>query len=154
MAANSINRETIRDAWSDLLHTKLVDGGITDKEYGYRTSDFQNPVSVTVTTSAGSQRMQNPGDQTLDVWILIDTWTFTLYSEKDQTWTPAEAEDKRDLIEKSIADLVQDYSSYEGYWDDVQYAGPTEAGEGQVREEGGVNYFIERIPLKFHVFQG
>ncbi len=153
MAANSVNRETLRDALSTLLYTKLVTGGVTDKQFGYKVADFGQPVSAVVVSSAGSRREQNPMDDTCDVWALLDIWTFTLESDEAQEWTRAEAEDKRDLIEKSIADVLEDnYST--ANWLEIQYDGDSECGEGMVKEMGGGYYLIERIPVRVHVAQG
>lgn len=153
MPADSVNRETIRDALSTLLYDTLVTGGVTDKEFGYKTADFGQPVSAVVVTSAGTRRVQNPGEATCDVWVLLDVWTFTLESDEAQGWTRADAEDKRDLIEKKTADVYADNYSTSN-WLQIEYDGDTEAGEGNVKELGGGSFLIERIPTRVHVPQG
>lgn len=153
MAASSINRETVRDAVYTLLYAKLVTGGITDKTYGYKVDDFATPVSVVVVTNGGVRRVQNFADDTWDTWVLLDVWTFTLASLEDDSWTRANAEDKRDLIEKSIADCYEDNYSNDT-WLKLEYDGDTETGEDDVKELGGHHYLIERIPTRVYVPRG
>ena len=151
MSAASVNRETYRDGLAALLATALVGTGKpVDKSYGYLVGDFGKPLSAVIVTSTGTERTQNPSDQTFDVWVYLDIWTFVI--QKDTNWTEAQAEDKRDLIEKTVADVVQDNTSSAGLWDDLQFAGRTTATD--VQFEGGAAYFIEQIPVKCHVFQG
>ena len=153
MAANSINRETVRDALATLLNTALVGTGKpADKTFGYLAGDLGTPVAAVVVTSAGTERNRtDPGQQTFDVWVYLDVLVYVLYND-GASWTESQGEDKRDLIEKTIADVVQDNTVSENVWDDLQYDGRTTATEVEV--EGGVTYFVERIPLKAHVYQG
>lgn len=152
MAANSVNRETVRDALYAVLNTALVGTGKpADKAFGYLAGELGTPVSAVVVTSAGSERERtDPGQQTFDVWFYYDVYTYVLYNDGG-AWTEAEGEDKRDLIEKTIADVVQDNTT-NAAWDDLQYAGRTTATEVEI--EGGITYFVERIPLRVRVFQG
>jgi hypothetical protein len=156
VAATSVNRETIRDAFAALLNSALVGTGKpADAVYGYLHGDpfaaDVAPIAVVVVTSSGSERTGSMGAQTFDVWVYLDVWVYVLYADPANSWTEANAEDKRDLIEKSIADVVQDNTSTTS-WDELQYAGRTTATDVQI--EGGATYFVEQIPIRVHVFQG
>lgn len=153
MAASSVNRESARDALYAVLNTALVGTGKpADKVFGYLEGNIGTPVSAVVVTSAGSERNRtDPGQITYDVWHYFDVWVFVLYSD-GSSWTESQGEDKRDLIEKTIADVVQDNTVSEGVWDELQYAGRTTATDVQL--DSGITYFVEQIPLRVHVFQG
>ncbi len=153
MAASSTNRERMRDELSDLLNTYLVAGGVIDKEFGYKTDDFGKPVSVVVVTSAGTQREMNVGDNTWNTWFKFDVWSFTLASLEADGWTRAHAEDKRDLIEKTIADVYMDFYSTD-LWLKLEFDGQTECGEDTLAELDGLHYLIERIPTRMLIAQG
>ena len=154
MSANSVNRETVRDALTTLLTTALVGTSKpADQVFGYLVSDWAvQSVAVVLVTSAGIGRERtNPGQQTFDVWVYLDVWVYVLYNDGG-AWTESNGEDRRDAIEKAIADVVQDNVAKEGVWDDLQYDGRTIATDVEI--EGGTTYFVERIPLRAHVFQG
>lgn len=153
MAASSVNRETARDALYALLNAALVGTGKPcDKVFGYLEGNIGTPVSAVVLTSAGSERNRtDPGQQTFDTWLYFDVWVFVLYND-GASWTEADGEDKRDLIEKTIADVVQDNTVSTNVWDDLQFVGRTTATDVQL--DSGITYFVEQIPLRVHVFQG
>lgn len=154
MSANSVNRKTVRDALATLLKNALVGTSKpVDQVFGYLASGWAaESVAVVVVTSAGTGRERtHPGQQTFDVWAYFDVWVYVLYNDGG-TWTEAHGEDRRDAIEKAIADVVQDNTAKAGAWDDLQYDGRTTATDVEI--EGGTTYFVERVPLKVHIFQG
>jgi hypothetical protein len=56
------------------------------------------------------------------------------------------------LIEKTIADVAQDNTVSEGVWDDLQFAGRSNATPVEI--EGGITYLVEQIPMRAHIYQG
>lgn len=145
MAANSLNRETVRDALATLLQTALVGSGKPAQAvYNYEVSDFGDQSPVVVVTCAGSERGRSTFDTTWNTGVLILIHVFTLYALPDGSWTEAQSEDRADLIEKSIADVVLDnYNN--ATWDELYFTGQSQV---QPMIIGGKDYRMETISLK------
>lgn len=145
----AVNRETVRDGLAGLLTTALVGAGKPCQAvYNYKAGDFQGQSPVVLVTSAGSQRT-HPGYTTRyeNVFSLaIQVWV--LYADPAASWGEDDAEDRIDLVEKSIADVLAANKSYAGYWHSIDYAGPTQIVEGNL---GGDDYLIEMITVKVEV---
>jgi len=146
MASNVTNRETVRDAFATLLGTALVGSGKPAQAvYNYKVSDFQGQSPVVVVSSSGTGRGAAAFDKTgSDVYL--DVWIFVLYSD-ESTWGEDDAEDRIDLIEKTICDVVVDNNS-NATWIDVDYEARSSVDDVSV---GGQGYKRERIPLRFMV---
>lgn len=142
-----VNRETVRDAMAALLQTALVGTGLPAQAvYAYRVGDFNGQSPVVVVSSAGSERprMTSAGGRT-SVYLQVDT--FVLYSDEG-TWGEDDADDRLDLLEKTIAETLhanQDTAA----WDAVDYAARSERIDVEV---GGLEYAREMIPLRVEVY--
>lgn len=148
MAANSISRETVRDAAATSLATALVGTGKPCQAvYGYNVGDFAGLSPVVVVMSGPTERVKNFSDQTYDAWVHLYFQSFVKRSMPDED----DAEDRLDLIEKTIADWMMDNSSTSA-WDDSEYVGTTDPMD--VKDEGGVDYLTEIIHVRFRKFQG
>lgn len=151
MAANSLNREVVRDALAATLTTALVGSGLpVQAVYNHRAGDFGTLNPVVVVSSGGSDRTR-PGtfDQTWDTDVLLDIWVFVLYSEFDDAgnviWSEAESEDRLDLIEKEIMDALIDDYSLGGVCDEVLPAGASQIDDIAI---GGKQYRRELITVR------
>lgn len=142
-----VNRETVRDAMAALLNTALVGTGLpVQAVYAYRVGDLGGQSPVVVVSSAGSQRprMTAAGGRTT---VLLQVDVFVLYSDED-AWGEDEAEDRLDLIEKTIAETIHS-SQVTANWQAVDYAAQSERVDVEV---GGLEYAREMILLRVEVF--
>lgn len=142
-----VNRETVRDAMAALLNTALVGTGLpVQAVYAYRVGDLGGQSPVVVVSSAGSQRprMTAAGGRTT---VLLQADVFVLYSDED-AWGEDEAEDRLDLIEKTIAETIHS-SQVTANWQAVDYAAQSERVDVEV---GGLEYAREMILLRVEVF--
>lgn len=142
-----VNRETVRDAMAALLNTALVGTGLpVQAVYAYRVGDLGGQSPVVVVSSAGSERprMTAAGGRTT---VLLQVDVFVLYSDED-AWGEDEAEDRLDLIEKTIAETIHS-SQVTANWQAVDYAAQSERVDVEV---GGLEYAREMILLRVEVF--
>lgn len=157
MPANSLNRETLRDALAAILQTALVGAGKpADAVYGYLRGDLASdtgamPLAVVMIDAGGITRQRETFDAAWGVPAIgMTVETLVLYSSDDATetapatWTEANCADRCDLLEKSIADALMDnYGAISGA-EYVTYAGPTTTDYVVI---GGRMYRRELIPL-------
>lgn len=130
-----------------LLNTALVGTGLpVQAVYAYRVGDLGGQSPVVVVSSAGSQRprMTAAGGRTT---VLLQADVFVLYSDED-AWGEDEAEDRLDLIEKTIAETIHS-SQVTANWQAVDYAAQSERVDVEV---GGLEYAREMILLRVEVF--
>lgn len=147
MAANSTNRETIRDRIAVHLGD-LVTNNQAQSVYSGKVADFEGRSPVVVVTSGGSEReYRYLGSDDWHNWFTFTIWVFVSYAVGDQ-----EAEDRLDLIEKEIADIVMDNRSDTGFWEIIEFDGVTDAGADVII--GGTAYRREVIPVKVRVAHG
>lgn len=143
------NRETARDALAALINTAMVGTGKpVQAVYGYLVSDLAGQSPVVCVTSAGSERVRLTGMGSRAAFLLrVDV--FVLYNDQDG-WTEADAEDRLDLIETTLATLV-DANQRSTPWEALSYAGPTSRTQA-VAVVGGESYAWEQITLRAEVF--
>lgn len=143
------NRETTRDALTALLTTALVGTGLPCQAvYGYQVSDFHGKTPVVVVSSAGSahERMTHQGNRST---FYFNIYSFVLYSDADTGWTEADAEDRLDLIEKTIAETLETYRRYDGYWQGIDYSDRSQSDSVAI---GGDDYRREIISVVVEVY--
>ncbi len=150
MAANVVNRETIRDAFAALLTTKLVDGGTkyVARVYEYQATTFNKEQPIVVVSSDTSERERRTINERYKTFFTLNVDVFVIYVET--SWTEKEAEDRLDRIEKEIADVVMDDFSNDD-WQYLEYDGPTDTGRVII---GGEEYRRERIKIRVWVTDG
>lgn len=101
------NRETKRDALVTLFSSSLVGTGKPAQAvYGYLVGDFGGLSPVVVVSSAGSEREQRAVTSRQENTFYFTIYTFTLYSEKGTNWKEDDCEDRVDLLEKTIAEII------------------------------------------------
>jgi hypothetical protein len=146
MAANSTNRETVRDAFVALLSTELVgDGKPVQAVFGYQTGSFGTKTPVVVVSSAGSEREKFALKAQRSL-LYFNVFVFVLYSDQG-TWGEDDAEDRIDLIEKEIADLVRD-NRKTANWTDLQLEGRSNLDSMPI---GGEEYRREVVTVRMEV---
>jgi hypothetical protein len=143
MAANVINRETVRKQFAALLAAALVGPGKpAEAVYDYQVGDFEGKSSVLLVTSAGTGRGSALVANTTA--FLLEVYSFVAYALEDGSWTEAQSEDRLDLLEKSVSDVVQD-ANESGLWESVEFNGESAVDSVAI---GGVEYRYETIPLR------
>lgn len=149
----AVNRQTARDQLASLLNTALVGSGLPAAAvYGYLIGDFQNQMPVVVVGSAGSERKRvYLGTSVWETWFYYTVYAFVLYADASASWDENDAEDRVDLIEKTICDVLMTNKTLAGYWDSIEFAGRSEI---TTYEEGGKAYRVETFPVKVRVING
>ena len=152
MAGDAVNRETLRDAFVALLDTALVGSSLPVQAiYGYQVGDFQDQSPVVVVTSGGSERDKKQiGSSLWHTWITLYIHVFVVYAIEGTAWGEDDAEDRLDLIDKEIADVVMDNAT-NAKWDNLEFEGPTETG---VVDVGGSEYRYEVIGVRVRKLNG
>lgn len=140
----STSRATIREQLAVILNTALVG---TSKPcqavYDYQPATFSGQSPVVTVSGAGSMRtpFTMQGNR-LTAYLYIHV--FTLYADADSGWTESDAEDRMDLIEKTIAETLQTYRKHTGYWINIAYSEPSQESSAEI---GGDEYRIEVITV-------
>lgn len=146
MPSNSANRETVRDHLASLLDAALTgDGSPVEAVYGYLKSDFEKKSPVVMVVSDGIRRRRPHVGATRyvsDVRLGVLVWVAD--ADSAQGWTDQDVDDRLDLLEKSIADVVADnpasdywrYLTFDGAFTDIQHV-----------TIGSTPYVLEVIPV-------
>lgn len=141
------NRETARDALATLIGTAMVGSGKPIQAvYNYRPADFGGQSPVVTVSSSGSerQRLSAQGGRA-SFYVQID-W-FVLYNDR-ASWTEDLAEDRLDLIESSMAEILS--ISQETYpWFALDYVDRSVRADVVV---GGVEYARESVTIRAEVY--
>jgi len=169
MAANGANRADARKALASLLATALVGAGKPAQAcYAYKPADFDGQSPVILVTSDGTKRQKNAlSTLTRQVTFYLSVHVFVLFADSTATeagddgesvvssWTESDAEDRIDLLEKSIADVVADNIKTADW--DMLSLGPADGGERSRIEPiivGGKEYQHEVIPVEVLIIRG
>lgn len=146
MAANGANRKQVRDALTALLTTALVGAGKpAEAVYGYQKGNFGGVWPVVCVVSAGTERTLSAlGTTNRNVTVFLDVLTFTLYADSENGWTEQHAEDRMDLLEKSISDVLADNHTNPPHWTTIKLNGRTITERVPI---GGKLYLAETISL-------
>lgn len=141
---SAVNRETVRDALVTLFGS-LVDDGIVQEVVGHRVSDPQGKTPIVAVLSDGTERIVFTFQGSRPVFHLVVQ--SLVLAEEATGYTAANAEDKLDLVEKSITDLV-DANRRTTSWEDIR-----QEDRGQVLDVtiGGHAYLLETIPYAVKV---
>lgn len=146
------NRETVRDKLAELFEDTLVTiEKIVEAVYNRKVDDPQGQSPIVAVLSAGSGRPPTTfGTHGAEFYFEIQIWV--LYADPDATpaWTEALAEDRLDLIEKEVAEVIEENAAMSGYWDDIDYDGRSIVADVSVR--GGAAYVLEKIPVKIEIY--
>jgi hypothetical protein len=142
MAPNVINRETVRDQLATLLAAALVGAGKpAEAVYNHQVGDFTGKSPAVVVTSAGTGRGSSLVSN--NTQFALEVHTFVLYALENGSWTEAQSEDRLDLLEKMIADVVVKANDSDT-WQSVEFNGQSEIDGVEI---GGDEYRHEVIPI-------
>ncbi len=142
------NPETIRDAIATLLENALTGTGKpVQAVYNYEAADFSGQSPVIVVVSAGDDFERRTVGARFRGNVYLDVMSFVLYA--DSSWTPANCEDRLNLVKKEILDTLFDdanqfTSSRSIYTDGRSTISPANVG--------GADYRMEITPLRVQVF--
>ena len=156
MPASSFNRETARDKLATLLTTAMVGTpAIAQAVYNYKIRKLNAQSPVVTVDSSGSGRNRDKMAGGWDTSIKLTVTVFVLWSKDGSGWTEANCEDRLDLIEKTIADVLLDHKSTSQDatvpWDTIEFDGDTAQ---DIYIEGGLLYWVETIPVKARKING
>lgn len=147
------NRETARDWLTTLLTGGLVGIGLPAAQVlGHKAgaADFAvgTPLVCVLSRSTHRERFTMRGSHAT---FGLEIHTLVLSASKDGTWTEGNAEDRLDLIECTIAGLVDVYDSSPAKKDGVAMVtlGESEVGEVAI---GGESYLEEITPCTVEVY--
>lgn len=110
MSANTVNRETVRDAFATLLGTALVGTGKpVSVVYNYPIGKIEQTPTVLVASGGTARQSLGIGDtKKFNSYFVLEVFTFVRDADTAGSWTEAQVEDQLDLIDKYIADCVAD----------------------------------------------
>lgn len=148
--ANAVNRETVRDALTTLLSTALTgSGNPVQSVYGYHIAEFgqdgfESPVVLVL--SSGSQRERRGlGNQVYRSFFRLEILVFVSDAITAESWTDADVEDRLDLIEQKIANVIAENRSTAD-WHDLKHV-PGNLTNIVPAKLGGHSYKMETIPV-------
>jgi len=143
------NRETGRDALVTLLTAALVGSGKPAQAvYGYKKADFGGQSPVVIVGSAGTMPEQKAVTSRQKNTFYFNIYVFTLFAEEGTEWGEDDAEDRTDLIEKTIRETLADNRSNDT-WAYIGYDGRSVVDEILV---AGVEYKRETIPVLMEIY--
>lgn len=156
MAASSFNRETARDKLATLLDAAMVGTpAVAQAVYNYKVRKLNAQSPVVTVDSSGSGRVRDKTAGGWDTNAKLTVTVFVLWSKDGSSWTEANCEDRLDLIEKTIADVLLDHKSTSQDatvpWDTIEFDGDS-AQDTYI--EGGLLYWVETIPVKARKING
>jgi hypothetical protein len=144
----SANRSVVRKQIAALLQAALVgDGKPVVAVYDYQPATFDKQSPVVTVSSGGSVRpiLTHRGTRsTFTIYIHV----FVLYADKNSGWNEQNAEDRLDLIEAEITQVLSDHKREENYWELLHREEPSTCTSVQV---GGNEYRLELIPAIIEV---
>jgi len=145
----STNRETKRDAFGTLLSSALVGAGKPAQAfYCYPVGDFGGQSPVVVMASNGTEYEARAVTSVRKNTFYYVIYTFTLWGEAGTAWGEDDAEDRIDLLEKTIRETISDNLSTDD-WAFIGYDGRTTVDTVII---AGEEYKRESIPVFIDVY--
>jgi len=143
------NRETGRDALVSLFAAALVGAGKPAQViYGYLAGDFGGQSPVIVVASEGSDREQRAVTSRQKNLFYYTIYTFTPYAKKDSSWGEDDCEDRVDLLEKTIAEVITANRSNDD-WAFLELDGRSVVDSVMI---GGAEFRRESMPVTMTVY--
>jgi len=144
------NRESVRDEIATGLGTVLVGTGLPAAQvlnHKAGKNDMAAGTPLVAVLSAGSTRTRMTG-QGVRSTFKFEIHTLVLsVSDDSSTWTEANAEDRLDLIDKTVADWFESNPKGTNYG----YAALDESSIDEVAV-GGESYLLEVTPVTVEVY--
>lgn len=149
--ANAATRETVRKALAALLTTALTGSGnpvqsVYDRHVSEFGGDgFESPVVLVL--SGGSQRERRGlGNQVYRSFFRLEVLVFVSDAITAESWTDADVEDRLDLIEKELANVIAENRANPGVWHDLKHV-PGNFTNIVPAKLGGHSYKMETISV-------
>lgn len=111
------------------------------------TTDFEVGDVVTVEDAGHTERATITAISA-GISITVNSLTYSYTTPNVFWWTERDAEDRMDLLEKYISDVVMDNDTNET-WAQLSFAGDTQSDPVVI---GGKEYLHEIIPLRFDMY--
>lgn len=162
MAADSVNREAVRDAFATLAAAGLVGAGRPFQVvYGYKKGKFtESPVLLVFSGPIGRGGFGMKSERWHNV-VFLHAWIFVADADEGAGWTEQNVDDKLDECEKELADLVADnrtnaawgYLTFLEDWPPGTETIPTPSGPGPIPAVvDGAPYLLEQKVLVARVY--
>lgn len=139
------NRKTARDTLKGLFVTALKDTGVVAEVYTGMVKDFGGKSPVIVVASGGSGRERRTHDGQLFSRFRLYVLVFVLYSDSASGWDEVDSEDRADLIEALIAEVIRDNPIIPDVWGHIEYGEEMSNVSPQV--VGSLEYKVEGIEI-------
>ncbi len=114
--------------------------------YNYRIGDFAGLSPVVTVSSGGSNREKISGmpieSGVRNAMFLFTVHVFVRYAATN--WTEAQAEDRLDLIERTIADVIEANPKVANVWQEIDYQTDSVRDDLEI---GGKEYMRETIQI-------
>lgn len=143
----NVSRETVRKAFASVLQATLVSGGLAQAVYGYQVGDFGGQSPVVVVASGPILRERRSLGPCYHTTATLMVYVFVAYADQASGWTEADAEDRIDAIEVSVADALLANTSTIN-WSDGRYVQPTQLDGVEI---GGKEYRRELITIEMEI---
>lgn len=147
MAANPVNRKTLRNELASLLETNVAGtGNVAQAVYSSDRRDFAGQSPVVCVISAG--RVRTPFGMTKSKWynrVPIGVLLYVARSDGEAGYTAENAEDALDDLERAVAAVVMDNRNHVGYWNNLEFG--EEASVIAPVVVGGQRYFLEILTV-------
>lgn len=146
------NRETSRDKLASLLEAELVTSlAIVHTVYNRKVDDPGGRSPIVCVLSAGADRQPSTfSHNAATFYYEIQIWVLYADPTASPAWTEALAEDRLDLIEKEVGEVIEDNHALDGFWDAIEYAGRSTVADVSVL--GGAAYVLEKIPVMVEIY--
>lgn len=146
-----VDRAAVRKAVAAMLENSMVGDGLPAQAvYAYQVSDFQDQSPVLVVMSAGSRRRPFPSG--VDSYVnefRLEVDIFTADANAAAGWTDEAVENRIDLLEKSLAEVVASHRTF-SLWKFLDFEdGLTTVGSVSI---GGKPYKMEQVYLRVTVY--
>jgi hypothetical protein len=147
MAANSKNREEARDHLATLLTAAMTGASNPGQEVTNYEKGLIEAVPLTQVFSGGSGRSQHGMNR--EKWrnrFRLIVRNIVPDASTDESWSEQDVEDRLDLMEKTVADVVAD-NRETAYWRYIDYEEGAMSTIAPVRDAGGNTYMMEELSL-------
>lgn len=155
MPSNSFNRQTARHALAAILTTALSTEAQAVFAYKPKSLSALGKGPFITLQALTADRAKSKYAGTYDNRFVIALTTYVLWLDADSGWTEQDSADRRDLLEKKIADALLDHRSTAQDptvpWDLLEPLGSSELG---LFTEGGQHWWTETLRVQVTKLNG
>jgi hypothetical protein len=152
MAADAKNREATRDALAALLSAALTGAGNPAQEVDAYEKGLIDVAPLLQVLSGGSSRRQHGmGTSKWSSRFRLVVRVFVPDADTAQSWTEQDVEDRLDLIDKEIGDVIADNRS-NATWHYLDYEEGRFSVIAPAKDTGGKTFMMEEHYLIAEVY--